>query len=127
MASLASAAQPVKVGLQAGDIQRDKVCPFLLRLFWRFNGHHRKDATLRELTDLLRASIPDLNGRNYRLHFQFIYPNSIGNWTSKDVGETQIRPKEVNKDDTRTLDSLEYVVGDIVDVAIYPIYNNHRQ
>ncbi|CAI5526873.1 unnamed protein product [Closterium sp. Naga37s-1] len=86
-------------------VDREKTCPLLLRVFHKHGGHHDleafatrgqepkeevqmytwKDATLRELTDLLKEVVPEARRREARLSFAFVYPNRQGRNVMKQV------------------------------------------
>jgi len=79
-----------------------------------------KDATLRELTELIKEIHQGARGRNARLSFAFIYPDRRGQMVLKEVGQCFNYPKRGdNKDDDKTLDELHFETGDYLDVAIY--------
>eukprot|EP01068_Selenidium_serpulae_P016005 Selendium_serpulae@DN6258_c2_g1_i3.p2 len=121
----------------APPVDRDKVCPFLLRVFYSMGEHHPmsdfephgkvpahhefqtyswSDATLRELVDLVKDVIPEARGRRKRLSFKMICSDESGTGTAKDMGivHSQFR---ASTDDT-TLRTLNFKIGDLVDVAI---------
>eukprot|EP00392_Amoebophrya_sp_AT5.2_P003041 g3046.t1 len=76
------------------QVDRDRTAPFLLRIFYRNEKHHRIeefrqkriniddelqvytwiDVSLRELSDLIKDVLPDTRARNIKLHFKLIYP-----------------------------------------------------
>uniref|UniRef100_A0A8R7QN75 Histone deacetylase complex subunit SAP18 n=1 Tax=Triticum urartu TaxID=4572 RepID=A0A8R7QN75_TRIUA len=86
-------------------IDREKTCPLLLRVFTKVGGHHLneefsergkepkdevqiytwKDATLRELTDLVKEVALPARKRNARLSFAFVYPDKNGRFVVKQV------------------------------------------
>ncbi|KAL9289861.1 hypothetical protein ACSQ67_024367 [Phaseolus vulgaris] len=79
-------------------VDREKTCPLLLRVFTKIGGHHSmedfavrgkepkdevqiytwKDATLRELTDLVKEVAPAARRRNAKLSFAFVFPDKNG-------------------------------------------------
>ncbi|KAL6069508.1 Histone deacetylase complex subunit SAP18 [Balamuthia mandrillaris] len=121
---------------QNPPIDREKVCPLLLRVFTKLDSHHRpeefqeagrepedevqiytwRDATLRELSDLIKEVNPMARRRDARLSFSLIYPNTRGRYVSKHLGITQ--PYRRGEDDKKTLDDVHFVTGDYLDVAI---------
>jgi len=127
--------------LKSGDVDREKTCPLLLRVFYRLGGHHRvenfdkrikvlsteevqiytwKDATLRELTDLVKEIHNGARGRNAKLSFALIYPDKSGRMVLREVGQVWSQPKRGDqKDDMKTLDELHFETGDYLSVAIY--------
>mmetsp|Transcript_54142 Transcript_54142/g.171814 ORF Transcript_54142/g.171814 Transcript_54142/m.171814 type:complete len:191 (-) Transcript_54142:10-582(-) len=117
-------------------VDREKTCPLLLRVFPKVGDHHRvqefaqrgkepagelqiytwKDATLRELTELVKAVRPEAS--RARLGFAFVYPDRRGNNVMRPVGSCfSVRRGE---DDDKTLQGLNFQTGDYLDVAIYP-------
>jgi len=123
-------------------LNREKICPLLLRVFHRIHGHHRaddfdsyriktissdeaqiytwKDATLREITELIKVINPAAKSRNSRVSFGFVYPDKVGRMVMRNVGECWGDPRNgVGKDDNKTLDELHFEIGDYLDAAIY--------
>ncbi|PWA99917.1 Sin3 associated polypeptide p18 [Artemisia annua] len=101
-------------------------CPLLLRVFTKVGGHHNQaefavrgkepkdevqiytwmDATLRELTDLVKEVAPEARRRDALLSFAF-------------VGKTFSYPNARRPDDgSKALGSLSFEIGDYLDVAI---------
>ncbi|GMH44642.1 hypothetical protein BSKO_12594 [Bryopsis sp. KO-2023] len=120
----------------AEQVDREKVCPLLLRVFPKLGGHHGledfarrgreppgevqiytwKDATLRELTDLIKEVQPEARKPTTRLSFALVYPDKKGRNVLRQVGETHSsRPGE---DDKKSLEGLNFETGDFMDVAI---------
>eukprot|EP00742_Colponemidia_sp_Colp-10_P003187 GILJ01003396.1.p1 GENE.GILJ01003396.1~~GILJ01003396.1.p1 ORF type:complete len:141 (+),score=11.33 GILJ01003396.1:53-475(+) len=120
-------------------IDREKTCPFLLRVFQKNGGHHTlqdfavrgkepvddevqiytwPDATLREITDLIQAVNPDAKRRDRELSFAFVYPDRRGRNVLRPVGK--IHSVRRGYDDVKTLASLNFVTGDFLDVSIEP-------
>lgn len=82
------------------EIDRSKACPHLLRLFWKSNRNnpqleyksvaHGKfpaneiqiytwpDATLREISDLLKSTVAIARQRHVTLSFDLVYPDRNG-------------------------------------------------
>ncbi|KAJ7549763.1 hypothetical protein O6H91_07G067500 [Diphasiastrum complanatum] len=145
-------------------VDREKTCPLLLRVFTKIGGHHSveefatrgkepkdevqiytwRDATLRELTDLVKEVAPAARRRDARLSFAFVYPDRRGRNVMRSAASRGIRhfkaqsgrhvvpPPNINEvgmthangntrrpDDTRTLAELSFQTGDFLDVAIY--------
>ncbi|KAJ9089602.1 Histone deacetylase complex subunit sap18 [Entomophthora muscae] len=120
-------------------IDREKICPFLLRVFCRSGSHHSlpefdlnhvpekdeiqlyswKNATLGELTSILK----DVHGKDIRrdnvISFKVIY---------YDYGKSEFRAKDVgavvygrhSPGEGKCLDQLRFVIGDYLSVAILP-------
>lgn len=74
------------------------------------------DATLRELTDLVKSAQPAARRQNVRLEFAFVYPDAKGRNTMRPVGV--VNSSRVGPDDTKTLKKLSFQTGDYLDVAI---------
>ncbi|PIA35762.1 hypothetical protein AQUCO_03500254v1 [Aquilegia coerulea] len=86
-------------------VDREKTCPLLLRVFTKVGGHHTqedfavrgkepkdevqiytwKDATLRELTDLVKEVAPEARKRDAKLSFAFVYPDKNGRYVVRQV------------------------------------------
>eukprot|EP01135_Chromosphaera_perkinsii_P012041 Nk52_evm4s2578 gene=Nk52_evmTU4s2578 len=121
-----------------GLIDRKKTCPLLLRVFCRFGQHNRpedyrrgegprgdiciytwKDASLKELTLLIRETIPEAKKRDTEFAFSVVFADfHSGRYRFKDIGRT-INGKR-GKDDKVTLMDCSFHIGDFMDVAIYP-------
>lgn len=147
----AQTAQVPKIG-----VDRKKTCPFMVKMYCRINGHHRledfapprfpvedemiiytwKDATLKELSTLVREVLGDselpggLKGNDPALKFSFnlLYPDvrrsgahfltkSMG-WTFEG-GEPEARAHQLEDSSEKTLESLRFQPGDFIDVAIF--------
>lgn len=120
-------------------VDREKVCPLLLRVFPKKGSHHRleeyakrgseprddiavytwMDATLRELTELIKEVRDDARARGARLSFAFVYPDRRGVNVMKQVGEVFSDPHRRTPDDDKQLHQLQFQTGDFLDVAIY--------
>ncbi|KAH3732498.1 histone deacetylase complex subunit SAP18 [Pelomyxa schiedti] len=135
--SEASVAVPSRKILKPGDVDREKTCPLLLRVFTRAGGHHPieeyqvrgkeplqdelqihtwRDATLRELTELIKEVREVARRREAKIGFAFVYPDKMGRNVIKEVGSTWgIGHSE---DENKTLDELHFEVGDFLDVSL---------
>jgi len=119
-------------------VDREKTCPLLLRVFTKLNGHHEKeefaehgkepvgdevqiytwkDATLKELTELIRGVRPAARRSPAKLSFAFVYPDRTGKNVVKPVGSTFTQRS--GPDDRKTLHELKFESGDFLDVAMY--------
>ncbi|CDP08917.1 unnamed protein product [Coffea canephora] len=128
-----------KVGPRFVPVDREKTCPLLLRVFTKIGGHHNEvdfavrgkepkdevqiytwmDATLRELTDLVKEVAPEARRRDATLSFAFVFPNSRGRFVVREVGRTYSYPNARRADDgSRALGELKFQIGDYLDVAI---------
>uniref|UniRef100_A0A7N0U153 18 kDa Sin3-associated polypeptide n=1 Tax=Kalanchoe fedtschenkoi TaxID=63787 RepID=A0A7N0U153_KALFE len=120
-------------------IDREKTCPLLLRVFTKVGGHHTmedfavrgkepkdevqiytwKDATLRELTDLVKEVSPAARRRDAKLSFAFVYPDKRGRFVVREVGQTLSYANGKRMlDDGKALADLNFMIGDYLDVAI---------
>nr|AUS89396.1 SIN3 associated polypeptide P18 [Sesuvium portulacastrum] len=119
-------------------VDREKTCPLLLRVFTKMGGHHTqedfavrgkepkdevqiytwKDATLRELTDLVKEVSPAARRRDAKLSFAVVYPDKNGRMQVKKVGETFSNPNKRRLDDNRALAEINFQIGDYLDVSI---------
>ncbi|KAF9685758.1 hypothetical protein SADUNF_Sadunf03G0087300 [Salix dunnii] len=75
-----------------------------------------KDATLRELTDLVKEVAPEARRRNAKLSFAFVYPDKHGRFVLRVVGMTHSSGRR--PDDLKALAELNFQIGDYLDVAI---------
>ncbi|KAJ8443822.1 hypothetical protein Cgig2_017303 [Carnegiea gigantea] len=119
-------------------VDREKTCPLLLRVFTKIGGHHTqedfavrgkepkdevqiytwKDATLRELTDLVKEVSPAARRRDAKLSFAVVYPDKNGRMQVRKVGETFSNPSKRRLDDNKALAELNFQIGDYLDVSI---------
>lgn len=77
-----------------------------------------KDATLRELTDLVKEVAPAARRRDARLSFAFVYPDKNGRFMVREVGKTFSYEGRRQLDDGKMLAELGFEIGDYLDVAI---------
>ncbi|ELR15541.1 P18, putative [Acanthamoeba castellanii str. Neff] len=118
-------------------IDREKVCPLLLRVFIKTGGHHRvedfqargrepaeevqiytwKDATLREMANLVKEVNATARNSRARISFALVFPDHRGRYQMKNVGV--VFSAKRSEDDKKTLDSVRFVTGDYLDVAVY--------
>ncbi|KAH0471037.1 hypothetical protein IEQ34_000760 [Dendrobium chrysotoxum] len=77
-----------------------------------------KDATLRELTDLVKEVAPAARKRDAKLSFAFVYPDKNGRFVVRPVGMTYSFGNGRRIDDAKTLDELSFQIGDYLSVAI---------
>ncbi|KAF9602816.1 hypothetical protein IFM89_031676 [Coptis chinensis] len=75
-----------------------------------------KDATLRELTELVKEVDPAARRRDAKLSFAFVYPDKHGRYVLRQVGVTHSSGRRI--DDGRALADLNFQIGDYLDVAI---------
>ena len=118
------------------EINREKVCPFLLRVFYRENDYNSledfqnltfptnrefhiytwMDATLREITMLIKEAISSGRKKDVQLIFSLIFPDSKGKLQRKELGS--INSNRKSSDDTKTLQNLRFSIGDYLDICI---------
>jgi len=122
--------------VKPNEVNREKVCPLLLRVFPKIGGHHRvedyqrkepvddevqiytwRDASLRELTELIKEVNPAARRREARLSFAFVYPDKRGKNVLREVGSVVATRK--GEDDNKSLEQLHFETGDFLDVAIH--------
>jgi len=76
----------------------------------------RKDASLRELTDLIKEVNTHARSRTARISFALVYPDKRGRYVMREVGSTHSFRK--GEDDRKTLERINFVTGDYLSVAI---------
>ncbi|XP_020506425.1 histone deacetylase complex subunit SAP18 [Labrus bergylta] len=120
-------------------IDREKTCPLLLRVFTTNCGRHHRpdefargnvpsselqiytwmDATLKELTSLVKEVYPEARKKGTHFHFSIVYPDLRGKvYRLRDLGNTISGRK--GTDDSMTLQSQRFQIGDYLDIAITP-------
>ncbi|XP_042369179.1 histone deacetylase complex subunit SAP18 [Plectropomus leopardus] len=120
-------------------IDREKTCPLLLRVFTTNSGRHHRpdefargnvpsselqiytwmDATLKELTSLVKEVHPEARKKGTNFSFAIVYPDPRGKmYRLKDIGNTVSGRK--GPDDSMTLQSQRFQIGDYLDIAITP-------
>ncbi|PUU80684.1 Sin3 associated polypeptide p18-domain-containing protein [Tuber borchii] len=140
-----SAAPPLTTAPTTAPVKVDRrrTTPFLLKLFYRQGGFHRlddfhahsqprehvtiytwRDCTLNELSMLLSQALPGVCPPRSRCGFRLIFADTRYNttrYTSKDLGA--VVPNGDAGLETvgrKTLSEVSFVVGDWIDVCIYP-------
>ncbi|KAG2910930.1 hypothetical protein PC129_g9604 [Phytophthora cactorum] len=119
-------------------IDREKHCPFLLRVFFSRGAHNRADAfealddkpianelhiytwpdaTLREIADLVQDSNSDAQKPNMRLSICVVSETRDGRVLMRKVGYVNSSRRRC-VDDTKTLASVRFHPGDMVDIAM---------
>ncbi|XP_014669189.1 PREDICTED: histone deacetylase complex subunit SAP18-like [Priapulus caudatus] len=119
-------------------VDREKTCPLLLRVFCNTGRHHPlgeyvrgnvpsnelqiytwMDATLKELTSLVKEVNPEARRKGTYFDFAIIYPNPTRpGYRTKEIGTTCSGQK--GADDSVTLASKRFQVGDYLSIAITP-------
>ncbi|CAG9853859.1 unnamed protein product [Phyllotreta striolata] len=121
------------------SIDRQKVCPFLLRVFVSSNGSHHKpsdyikgntpqnelqiytwkDATLHEITQLVKEVNPEARRKGTKFSFASVYPDYRQPiYRIREIGTTVTGNK--GPEDLKTLGGLRLNIGDYLDIAITP-------
>ncbi|EWM23350.1 histone deacetylase complex subunit sap18 [Nannochloropsis gaditana] len=124
-------------GNSDGLIDREKVTPSLLRVFWKEHGHNSDldygrdgkqlpgrqlhfytwpDATLKELSQLLKDVVPCARRRGSRMEFSLVYPGPEGRTRMRMVGS--VRNSGRSPEDAKTLRDCKYQIGDHLDIAV---------
>ncbi|KAI8646367.1 Sin3 associated polypeptide p18-domain-containing protein [Parasitella parasitica] len=121
----------------ATPVDREKDCPFLLRIFHRNGGHNLnnqytvdsvpseelsiytwKNATLEEIAQLIEQIIPEARDPDARLAFRLVYLDSErARYSGRDIG--RVVPANPTDDHTKTLEDCKFFIGDYLDVAIF--------
>ena len=116
-------------------VDREKICPFLLRVFLSKGKHHPpgafgrgkepvgsefqiytwRDATLGELARLVR-NVHKGARLSPRLSFELISPDRRGNMVARAVGI--VGASSQTSESRRSLDELRFITGDYLDVAM---------
>uniref|UniRef100_A0A8C6SXY7 Histone deacetylase complex subunit SAP18 n=1 Tax=Neogobius melanostomus TaxID=47308 RepID=A0A8C6SXY7_9GOBI len=109
-------------------IDREKTCPLLLRVFTTNNGrHHRADEFARgnvpsselQIYTWMDATLKELTSLGTHFSFAIVFPEPRGKaYRLKDIGTTISGRK--GADDSMTLQSQRFQIGDYLDIAITP-------
>ncbi|KAG9291570.1 hypothetical protein G9A89_021989 [Geosiphon pyriformis] len=131
-------ANPSGTGKAKIVVDREKTCPFLLRIFCQEGSHHGldkytideqptnhevqiytwKDATLKEIANLIKQIKPDAQRLNARISFKLVYQDQLRNcYMFKDLGMVMNSRNTVEEDNN--LDDARFVIGDFLDVAVF--------
>uniref|UniRef100_A0A8D9BNU5 18 kDa Sin3-associated polypeptide n=1 Tax=Cacopsylla melanoneura TaxID=428564 RepID=A0A8D9BNU5_9HEMI len=124
-------------------VDREKTCPLLLRVFTNFGKHNNvsdytngfppnqlqiytwMDATLRELTNLIREVNPEAQQRGTCFYFTLLTPErGTSRFHVRDIGQTICGQK--GPDDNKSLQMSRFIIGDYMDVKILPPKRNMR-
>ncbi|ORX60379.1 Sin3 associated polypeptide p18 [Hesseltinella vesiculosa] len=131
-------------------IDREKIVPFLLKIYLDFGRHHPfrsytidrtppeshelqlytwRDATLRELVQLVQEAIPEAQTGDAHLSFRLIYMDTdTGFFKGKDLAV--LHAFESSQDDNKTLHECRFLIGDYLDIAVHdgpPRYDAPRR
>ncbi|KAL0276173.1 UNVERIFIED_CONTAM: hypothetical protein PYX00_003796 [Menopon gallinae] len=119
-------------------VDREKTCPLLLRVFCCTGRHHNiseygrgivptnelqiytwMDATLRELTSLVKEVNPDARRKGTFFDFSLVTPNvHTAGYRMREIGTTCSGQR--GADDSKTLSQVRFVIGDYLDISITP-------
>ncbi|XP_025318519.1 histone deacetylase complex subunit SAP18 isoform X1 [Canis lupus baileyi] len=127
------------IGRKYGIRREVETCPLLLRVFTTNNGRHHRmdefsrgnvpsselqiytwmDATLKELTSLVKEVYPEARKKGTHFNFAIVFtdPKRPG-YRVKEIGSTMSGRK--GTDDSMTLQSQKFQIGDYLDIAITP-------
>lgn len=118
-------------------VDRDNVCPFLLRVIWKEGEDHTvdswknredtqkddeirlytwKDATFREIVEMIKEYHIGARRRDAELTFSFIRINLEGKYEIKPIGIVHSTRKSELED--TTLSELRFVIGDCLAVKL---------
>ncbi|KAG2198774.1 hypothetical protein INT47_010560 [Mucor saturninus] len=121
----------------ASTVDREKECPFLLRVFTHNGGHNHiaqftvdsvpseelslytwKNATLEELAQLIEQVIPEARDPDARIAFRLVYLDTErARYQSRDIG--RVVPAKPTEDQKKTLEECQFYIGDYLDVAVF--------
>ncbi|KAK4832023.1 hypothetical protein QYF61_020538 [Mycteria americana] len=124
---------------QGGHGAGERTCPLLLRVFTTNNGRHHRmdefsrgnvpsselqiytwmDATLKELTSLVKEVYPEARKKGTHFNFAIVFTDlKRPGYRVKEIGSTMSGRK--GTDDSMTLQSQKFQIGDYLDIAITP-------
>ncbi|KAH6561320.1 hypothetical protein BASA50_003598 [Batrachochytrium salamandrivorans] len=136
-AALPSAISKTAVAVPALNIDRSKICPFLIRVFINVDGVHDdidfakgrlpqktvalhcwKDTTMREIASLLGESIPAVTEASAKLIFRTVNrtEHTRGVFKPRTIGS--VFNFKRTTDEGRTLDDIRFIPGDFLDVSV---------
>lgn len=115
-----------------------QTCPLLLRVFLSNGRHHAPvefnrgnvpsnelqiytwlDASLKELTNLVKEVNPDARRKGTHFDFALVFPDQRSpGYRMRDIGSTCAGIK--SSDDSKTLAQARFQIGDYLDIAIFP-------
>lgn len=118
------------------EVNREKVCPFLLKVFYRENDFNDiddmsngifptnrelhlytwMDASLREISMLIKDALEIFKKKEAQLIFSLVYRDYKGRLQRKELGYVYTNKK--SHDDNKTLQNYKFNVGDILDIQI---------
>ena len=118
------------------EINRKKICPFLIRVFYNFfdfndinafdqdkielNELHIytwMDSNLKELTELILGALhSQINKKKTSLTFSLIYRDLKGKIQRREIGEIAVNKENIHEN--KTLKMANFKIGDFLDVKI---------
>jgi histone deacetylase complex subunit SAP18 len=121
------------------EINREKICPFLVKVYYKENEFNSlddmnsnvfptnrelyiytwMDASLRELTILIKDAIELIRKKDSVFNFSFVFPDSKGKLQRKEIGAVYTNKKSF--EEGKTLQVLKYTIGDFIDINISPV------
>ncbi|CRK91110.1 CLUMA_CG004798, isoform A [Clunio marinus] len=128
------------------SVDREKTCPLLLRVFCSTAGRHHSmseyshgstpsnelqiytwmDASLKELTSLIRDVNPDTRRKGTYFDFALVYPDPRpGTYRMREIGVTCSGQR--GADDSKTLTQAKFQIGDYLDINITPANRKPEQ
>jgi len=128
-----------KIEVPKFTVAREAICPFLLRVFCSTSRHNPMseyirgntpanelqiytwmDATLKELTGLVKEVNPEARRRGTYFDFSLVFPDlrQGPRCSSRDIGTTVAGQK--GPDDQKTLSECKFSIGDYLDISIAP-------
>ena len=120
-------------------VDREKTCPFLLRVFYKINGNNSlslfsgdkfpseldiytwEDANLKELAKFIHDALKDTVLGMYDFYkFSRIYHDENGTLLSDEIGNVVINDKrsKLNKNIKKSLKDIGFQIGDYFDINI---------
>ncbi|XP_063241382.1 histone deacetylase complex subunit SAP18 [Bacillus rossius redtenbacheri] len=119
-------------------VDREKTCPLLLRVFCNTGRHNNimeysrgsvptnelqiytwMDATLREITSLVKEVNPEARRKGTYFDFSLVSPDMRGpSYRMREIGTTCCGQK--GQDDGKTLAQCRFIIGDYMDICIQP-------
>lgn len=117
-------------------VDREKTCPLLLRVFCNNGRHHNvmdysrgnvpanelqiytwMDATLREITSLVKEVNPEARRKGTYFDFSLVFPDARSpGYRMREIGTTCSGQK--GADDSKTLAQARFCIGDYMDISI---------
>jgi len=121
---------------KSDPVDREKTCPMLLRVFHSKGRHNRPDdfarnqtpdnelqvytwmdATLKEITNLVRGVNPETRKKGTEFHFAIVYQDTrMNRYRVKEIGKTISGGK--SGDENISLQGSKFQIGDFMDIAI---------